>query len=81
MGFDTLMRNITRTGGVAPARAYVGELLPDVPAGIQPGKVFDRTSTVDAVPDGYRAVADREGADRPVTRGPSPPMCGGTSGS
>ena len=39
MGFDTLMRNITRTGGVAPARAYVGELLPDVPAGIQPGRV------------------------------------------
>jgi threonine dehydrogenase-like Zn-dependent dehydrogenase len=61
MDFGTLMRNITLTGGVAPARAYIEELLPDVLDGtVQPGKVFDRTIGLDEVPDGYRAMADRE---------------------
>ncbi|AWW36947.1 zinc-dependent alcohol dehydrogenase family protein [Streptomyces cadmiisoli] len=61
MGFDEFMRNITLTGGVAPARAYIEELLPDVLEGrIDPGRVFDRTMGVDEVPDGYRAMADRE---------------------
>ena len=27
---------------------------------IEPGRVFDRTVTLDEVPDGYRAMADRE---------------------
>ena len=55
------MRNITLTGGVAPARAYIEELLPDVLDGtIEPGRVFDRTVGLDEVPDGYRAMADRE---------------------
>jgi threonine dehydrogenase-like Zn-dependent dehydrogenase len=61
MGFDTLMRNITLTGGAAPARSYIEELLPDVLDGkVQPGRVFDRTVGLDEVPDGYRAMADRE---------------------
>jgi threonine dehydrogenase-like Zn-dependent dehydrogenase len=61
MGFDTLMRNVTLTGGIAPARAYIEHLLPDVLNGtIQPGRVFDRTITLDEVPDGYRAMAARE---------------------
>jgi len=61
LGFDTIMRNITVTGGVAPARAYIEELLPDVLDGrIEPGRVFDRTVSLDDVPDGYRAMADRE---------------------
>ena len=61
MGFGTIMRNITMTGGVAPARAYIEDLLPDVLDGkIQPGRVFDRTIGLDEVPDGYRAMADRE---------------------
>jgi threonine dehydrogenase-like Zn-dependent dehydrogenase len=61
MGFDTLMRNITITGGAAPARAYIEDLLPDILDGtIQPGKVFDRAVPLDGVPDGYRAMADRE---------------------
>jgi len=61
MGFDTLMRNITLTGGAAPARAYIEELLPDVLDGkIQPGRVFDRTVGLADVPDGYRAMADRK---------------------
>jgi hypothetical protein len=55
------MRNITVTGGVAPARAYIEELLPDVLDGtVEPGRVFDRTVTLDDVPDGYRAMAERE---------------------
>ncbi|RSN57089.1 IMP dehydrogenase [Amycolatopsis sp. WAC 04182] len=54
-------RNITVTGGVAPARHYIPELLEDVVEGkYQPGKVFDRTIGLEEVPDGYRAMADRE---------------------
>lgn len=57
----TFMRNIKMAGGVAPARNYIEELLPDVLEGkIQPGKVFDRTIGMDEIPDGYRAMADRE---------------------
>ncbi|MEV5745775.1 hypothetical protein AB0L30_37460 [Microbispora rosea] len=55
------MRNITLTGGVAPARAYIEELLPDVLDGtIEPGRVFDRTVSLEEVPDGYRAMAARQ---------------------
>ena len=53
--------NITISGGPAPVRAYIEELLPDVLEGkIQPGLVFDRTVGLDAVPDGYRAMNERE---------------------
>jgi threonine dehydrogenase-like Zn-dependent dehydrogenase len=53
--------NITVGGGLAPTRAYIDELLPDVLDGkIEPGRVFDRTVDLDGVPDGYRAMADRE---------------------
>lgn len=61
IGPSVFMRNITLTGGVAPARAYIEELLPDVLEGtIEPGRVFDRTVGLEQVPDGYRAMADRE---------------------
>jgi threonine dehydrogenase-like Zn-dependent dehydrogenase len=34
---------------------------PDVLDGtVPPGRMFDRTVSLDAVPDGYRAMADRE---------------------
>jgi threonine dehydrogenase-like Zn-dependent dehydrogenase len=57
----TLFKNITISGGVAPARAYLDELLPDVLAGrIEPGRVFDRVVDLDGVPDGYRAMNDRD---------------------
>ena len=60
-GFPDFLRNITLTGGVAPARAYIEELLPDILDGkIEPGRVFDRTVSLDEVPDGYRAMAERE---------------------
>jgi threonine dehydrogenase-like Zn-dependent dehydrogenase len=53
--------NVTVGGGPAPVRAYVHELLPDILEGrIDPGRVFDRTVDLDGVPDGYRAMADRE---------------------
>jgi threonine dehydrogenase-like Zn-dependent dehydrogenase len=53
--------NITVSGGPAPVRAYIEELLPDVLEGrIEPGRVFDRVIGLDEVPDGYRAMNDRE---------------------
>jgi threonine dehydrogenase-like Zn-dependent dehydrogenase len=53
--------NITVSGGPAPVRAYIEELLPDVLEGrIEPGRVFDSVVFLDEVPDGYRAMNDRE---------------------
>jgi threonine dehydrogenase-like Zn-dependent dehydrogenase len=53
--------NVTVSGGPAPVRAYIDELLPDILNGrIEPGRVFDRSVGLDGVPDGYRAMADRE---------------------
>jgi len=53
--------NITVGGGPAPVRAYIQELLPDILEGrIEPGKVFDRVVGLDDVPDGYRAMDQRE---------------------
>jgi threonine dehydrogenase-like Zn-dependent dehydrogenase len=57
----TFFDNVTIGGGPAPARAYIEELLPDVLAGrIEPGSVFDRVTNLDGVPDGYRAMNERE---------------------
>ncbi len=57
----TFLKNVTVSGGIAPARAYIDELLPDVLEGrIEPGRVFDRTIGLEDVPDGYRAMDDRE---------------------
>ena len=53
--------NVTVSGGPAPVRAYIEELLPDVLEGrIEPGRVFDRVVGLDGVPDGYRAMDERE---------------------
>jgi threonine dehydrogenase-like Zn-dependent dehydrogenase len=61
MDFGTFLRNITLTGGVAPARAYIEELMPGILDGtVQPGRVFDRTIPLDETPGGYRAMASRE---------------------
>ncbi len=55
-----LFQNITITGGVAPARAYLTELLQDVLAGkLDPSPVLDRTVDLDGVPAGYAAMDDR----------------------
>jgi threonine dehydrogenase-like Zn-dependent dehydrogenase len=53
--------NVSVGGGPAPVRAYMQELLPDVLEGrIEPGRVFDREIGLDEVPDGYRAMDQRE---------------------
>jgi threonine dehydrogenase-like Zn-dependent dehydrogenase len=60
--------NVTVGGGPAPVRAYIEALLPDVLEGnIEPGRVFDRTVGLDGVPDGYRAMNDREAIKVMVT--------------
>jgi threonine dehydrogenase-like Zn-dependent dehydrogenase len=54
-------KNVTIGGGPAPVRAYIEALLPDILEGrIEPGRVFDRTVDLDGVPEGYRAMNDRE---------------------
>jgi hypothetical protein len=60
--------NLTVSGGPAPVRAYIEELLPDILEGkIEPGRVFDRVVALDAVPDGYRAMNEREAIKVMVT--------------
>jgi threonine dehydrogenase-like Zn-dependent dehydrogenase len=62
VGFGSLFgRNITLTGGPGAQRSYIEELLPDVLEGrIEPGRVFDRTVSLEQTPDGYRAMDQRE---------------------
>jgi threonine dehydrogenase-like Zn-dependent dehydrogenase len=61
-GAETMFySNITVSGGPAPVRAYIEELLPDVLEGrIEPGQVFDRVIGLDEVPAGYRAMDERK---------------------
>jgi threonine dehydrogenase-like Zn-dependent dehydrogenase len=57
----SFFNNVTIGGGPAPVRAYIDDLLPDVLEGrIEPGRVFDRVVDLDGVPDGYRAMNERE---------------------
>lgn len=52
--------NIALHGGVAPARAYIPELLADVAAGrLDPSPVLDLTVGLDGVPAGYAAMDSR----------------------
>lgn len=62
VGFGSLFgRNITLTGGPAPVRAYIEQAIPLVLDGtIEPGRVFDRTVSIDEVPAGYAAMDARE---------------------
>ncbi|MFF1555764.1 zinc-binding dehydrogenase [Rhodococcus erythropolis] len=62
VGFGSLFgHNITLTGGPAPTRAYIEELMPDILDGtIEPGKVFDATVDLDGVPGGYQAMDTRK---------------------
>ena len=61
LGDETFYKNVSIAGGPAPVRAYIEQLLPDVLEGkIEPGRVFDRTTNLDGVPEGYRAMNDRE---------------------
>ncbi|SFS16736.1 Threonine dehydrogenase [Microbacterium sp. cf046] len=62
IGFPSLFgKNATLTGGPAPVRAYIEELLPDILEGrIHPGRVFDRTLPLESVAEGYRSMDARE---------------------
>ena len=52
--------NVSLHGGVAPARAYIPELLADVAAGtLDPSPVLDFAITLEDVPAGYAAMDDR----------------------
>ncbi|MFE1315022.1 zinc-binding dehydrogenase [Streptomyces sp. NPDC058755] len=53
-------RNVALSGGVAPVRAHIPELLADVLAGrLDPSPVFDLTVKLDGVPEGFRAMNER----------------------
>ena len=55
-----LTSGIPRRGGGAPARAYMEELMADVPAGtLDPSPVFDMTVGLESIPDGYAAMNER----------------------
>jgi hypothetical protein len=52
--------NINVGGGVAPVRAYLPDLLPDVLAGtLDPSTVFDLQLPMDQVAEAYRAMDER----------------------
>jgi threonine dehydrogenase-like Zn-dependent dehydrogenase len=58
---NCLLGKASIAGGPAPVRAYIEALLPDVlESRIEPGRVFDPTGSIEDVPDGYRAMNDRE---------------------
>ncbi|MFC6357140.1 alcohol dehydrogenase catalytic domain-containing protein [Luethyella okanaganae] len=60
IGWPFFGKNTTLTGGPAPVRAYIGQLMPAVLDGaVQPGRVFDREIGLEEVPDGYLAMNDR----------------------
>ncbi|AXI77400.1 zinc-dependent alcohol dehydrogenase family protein [Peterkaempfera bronchialis] len=69
IGFGSLFGpNVTLTGGPAPVRAYIEQLLPAVLDGtVEPGRVFDRTVSLEEVPEGYRAMDQREALKVMVT--------------
>jgi len=61
VAMPTFFRNVTISGGPAPARAYMDTLLPDVLDGrIEPGRVFDWVGHLEDVPAGYQAMNNRE---------------------
>ena len=53
-------RNIAVGGGVAPVRAYLDELLPEVLDGrLDPSPVFDLELPMSQVAEAYRAMHER----------------------
>lgn len=57
---EIFRRNITVGGGMAPARTYIPELLPEVLSGrIRPGKVFDLELPLTEVAEAYAAMDER----------------------
>jgi threonine dehydrogenase-like Zn-dependent dehydrogenase len=62
VGFGSLFGpNVTLTGGPAPVRAYIEQLLPAVLDGnVRPGRVFDRTVALEDIPTAYDAMDTRQ---------------------
>jgi len=59
--FGLFRQNRTLRGGVAPVRAYAEDLLADVLQGtLDPAPIFTTEVDLDGVPEGYRAMDDRE---------------------
>ena len=59
--FGLFEDNITLRGGVAPVRAYAEELLEDVLGGtLDPSPIFTKVVDLEGVPEGYRAMDERE---------------------
>jgi alcohol dehydrogenase len=53
--------NVTLRGGVAPVRAYLEDLMADVLQGtLDPSPVLTKTVDIEGVPEGYRAMDERE---------------------
>ena len=53
-------RGVGWQGSVAPARAYIPQLMPDVLAGrINPGRVFNYETDLDHMTDAYTAMDER----------------------
>lgn len=60
LGWSFFGKNTTLTGGPAPVRAYIEQLMPAVLDGsVQPGKVFDREISLEEAPAGYAAMNER----------------------
>ena len=57
---DVLQERQGRRRACAGARVHRGAAARHPGGPIEPGRVFDRTVGLDGVPDGYRAMADRE---------------------
>ena len=58
---DTIVfRNVGLRGGVAPARAYIPQMLDDVLEGrMNPGRVFDFETDLDGIAEAYAAMDER----------------------
>ena len=64
--------NIGLRGGIAPARAYIPELLEDVLEGrINPGRVFDFETTLDGIVEAYEAMNQRRAIKSLIRMTPS----------
>ncbi len=54
-------KNVGIEGGIAPVRAYIDDLMADVLQGtLDPSPVFTSTVDLQGVPEGYRAMDERE---------------------
>ena len=57
---QTFFRNVAWSGGPAPSRIYIPDLMPDVLDGtIDPGLVLDYETDLDGIPEAYAAMDER----------------------